>query len=320
MRQFRRVLSWLFFLDGLLVGVLTAVVAFFARYLINPPRQSLWATPADLGMNFEAVQFPAQDGVRLAGWFVPGKRLEGQRVSGEGATLVMVHGWPWNRLGDAGEDILAKLHGGRAVDLLRLAYALHQDGYNLLMFDLRNHGESAAAGPVLFGKQEARDLLGALDYLRMRPDVDNGRIGAIGFSMGGNTVLYSLAETQDIRAAVAVQPTSPAVFAKGFARDLMGPLGAFVVPLVDWVYKLVGGVRLGEIRPSSALAQAGDTPVLFVQGDGDHWGSVADVAQIAAAAPNPVGPLVVRSNHRFGGYRYVIDNPKLVTAFFEQYL
>ena len=138
--------------------------------------------------------------------------------------------------------------------------------------------------------------------------------------MGGNTVLYGLAETDGIKVAVAVQPTSPAVFAKGYARDLMGVVGVVVMPLLDWVYRLMGGMRLGEIRPSSAISTAGDTPILFVQGDGDRWGSVSDVAQIAAAAPNPVGPLVVKTSHRFGGYRYVVDNPKLVTAFFEQHL
>ena len=111
MRQFRRVLSWLFFAEGVLAGVVVAVVAFFARYLIAPPRQSLWATPDDLGMDFEAVQFPARDGVRLAGWFVPGKKGEGQEVRGEGATLIVVHGWLWNRLGDAGEDMLARVSG-----------------------------------------------------------------------------------------------------------------------------------------------------------------------------------------------------------------
>lgn len=316
MRLFRRVLNWLFFLAGLLGGVVLAVVAFFSRYLIQPPRQPLWATPGDLGMDFEAVQFPAQDGVRLAGWFVPAKPNQ----SHDGATILLVHGWPWNRLGEAAEDMLSNINGAKPVDLLRLAYALHQEGYHLLMFDLRNHGESAAMPPVTFGQQEVRDVLGALDYLTLRPEVDNGRIGAVGFSMGANSVLYALSSTPAIRAAIAVQPTSPAVFAQGFAQDLLGPLGVIVLPLVEWVYKLAGGPGLRTIRPSSAVAQSGDIPILFVQGDGDQWGSVADVAQIAAAAANPTGPLVVKTTHRFGGYQYVVDNPKIVSAFFEQHL
>ena len=315
MRQFRRVLRWLFFAGGMLAGVVAALVALVVRYLMNPPRQPLWAAPDDLGMDFEGVQFPAQDGVRLAAWFIPGISSKLR----DGATIVLVHGLLWNRLGEAGEDMMAQVIGAEPVDLLRLAYVLHQEGYHVLMFDLRNHGGSGAVSPVSFGKNEKRDLVGALDYLGMRPDVDNGRIGAVGFSMGANTVLYALAETEAIQAAVVVQPTSPALFARRYARDLLGVLGAVVMPLVDGVYKVMGGIGLAEIRPSSAMAQAGDTPVLFVQGDGDRWGSMADVAQIAAATANPVGPLVVKSNGRFDGYRYVVDNPKIVTAFLEQY-
>ena len=63
------------------------------------------------------------------------------------------------------------------------------------MFDLRNHGESAAHPPVTFGQSEADDLLGALAYLSARPDVDPARLAAIGFSMGANAILYALPQT-----------------------------------------------------------------------------------------------------------------------------
>ena len=94
MRLFRRVLRWVFFLFGLLVGMITAVAAFFAQRMIKPPRQRLWATPGDLGLAYKDIHFPAQDGIRLSGWFIP--VADTRR---DGATVVLVHGWPWNRLG-----------------------------------------------------------------------------------------------------------------------------------------------------------------------------------------------------------------------------
>lgn len=317
MTLFRRALRWLFFLFGLLVGIIGSVAVFFARRMISPPRQRLWATPADLGLVYEDVQFPARDGVRLSGWFVPAA----DPARRKGATVILVHGWPWNRLGNAAEDILASFSASAPVDLLRLAYGLHQDGFHLLMFDLRNHGESAAVPPVTFGQQEVQDLLGALAYVENRPETDSQRLAVLGFSMGANTLLYALPLAAQIKAAVAVQPVTISLFARRFALDMLGPLGLVVLPLAAWLYRLAGGPPLDTIRPLSAASQAaGETPVLFIQGKGDRWGSAEDVARIAAATPQARGPLFVETVDRFGGYQYAVNNPKVITAFFEQHL
>jgi uncharacterized protein len=316
MQIFQRVMRWLFILLGFIVGIITAVAVFFARRMIAPPRRRLWGTPGNLNIAFENVHFPAQDGVRLAGWFIPA-------VTGalrKGATLILVHGWPWSRLGESAEDMIAMLDGSSPVDLLRLAYALHNDGFNVLMFDLRNHGESAAMPPVTFGVQEAKDLLGALAYLNGRSDINPNRIGVVGFSMGANTALYTLPHTTQIKGVVAVQPTSAAHFAQRYGNYLLGPFSKVVVPLAEYIYQLVGGMQLSAIRPSSAAMAAGSVPVLYVQGKGDEWGSVADVEQMAAATSHATGTLLVDSTHRFEGYQYVIDNPQIVTSFFEQHL
>lgn len=322
MSLFKRVLRLLFLLAGLFVGFITAVAALFARRLIAPPRQRLWATPADLGLEYEEVQFPAQDGVRLSGWFVPAGGEAAQRR--KGATIVLVHGWPWNRLGEAAEDMVSTLSGASPVDLLRLMDALHNDGFHVFMFDLRNHGESAAHPPVTFGLLEAQDLLGALAYLHGRSDVSPQRIGVIGFSMGANSLLYALPQTHSahtaVAAAIAVQPTTPAIFATRMAHYLFGSLGGVILPLVEQMYYAAGGARFATYQPSFAASGAGETAVLYIQGKGDAWGSMEDVARMAAVTPHAEGPLFVESTHRFGGYQYLIDNPKVATAFFEQHL
>ena len=228
----------------------------------------------------------------------------------KGATIVLIHGWPWNRLGEVADDLFSELTGRKPVDLLRLAFSLHQDGYNVLMYDMRNHGESAAAPPVAFGQEEAKDLLGALAYLKARSDVDAERIGVIGFSMGANSLLYALPQTDNIAAGIAVQPMTVSVYSQKYGQDLLGPLSTAVLPLSEFMFQVAGGLYFSAYRPSFAAAGAGDTPVLFVQGNGDPWGDAEDVAQIAEATPNARGPLFIEANNRFEGYQYLIDNPE----------
>lgn len=310
----KRVLNLLGLMAGFVAGVLAVVVAFLARRMVAPARQPLWTTPAEMGLPYENVDFPAQDSARLSGWFIP--------AAGDargGATIVLVHDWTWNRLGDAAADLLANLSGTTPVELLRLAHALHNAGYNVLMYDQRNHGESAAQPPVTFGQAEAGDLLGALAWLATRPDADAARIGVIGFSMGANAVLYALPQTEAIRAAIAVQPTTAATYAAGYAHDLLGPAGGVARPLVEGLYAAFGGARLGGLQPSFAAAGAGETPVLFIQAKGDRWGSMADAERLRAATPGGEGPLYVDGRHRYDGFQYLIENPRLAVTFFERY-
>lgn len=313
--NFRRSLRWFFWLLGAIIGLITAIAFVFAKRLVNPPRQSLWATPGDLGLAYDEIQFPAQDGVRIAGWFVPAAN-----AMRKGATIVLIHDWPWNRLGEVADDLFSEVTGRKPVDLLRLAFSLHQDGYNVLMYDMRNHGESAAAPPIAFGQEEAMDLLGALAYLNVRSDVDSERIGAIGFSMGANSLLYALPQTDMIKAGIAVQPMTVSVYSQKFGQDLLGPLSKAVLPLSEFMFQVAGGMYFSAYRPSFAAAGAGNTPILFIQGNEDPWGDAEDVAQIAEATPNARGPLFVEASNRFDGHLYLINNPKIATAFFEQEL
>lgn len=317
MSLFRRALRIFLLVSGALAGMIAVIAAFFSRLLIRPPRQRIWMTPANLGLPFEEVQFPARDGLRLSGWFIPRKRANKR---GTDTTLILVHGWPWNRLGLAADNLLNDIPGSVPIDLIHLTHALHTAGYNVFMYDMRNHGASAAAGPVTFGLNEANDLLGAVDYLNGRDDIDQGRLGVVGFSSGANAVLYALPHTDQLKAAVAVQPTSPYVFSSRYSNWLIGPLAKPVLFLVDIIYQLASGMKLQAIEPIFAAAGSGNTPVLFVQGTGDPWGSVENVAEMAAATPLTIEPLFVESNGRFGGYQYVVDHPEVVAAFFREHI
>lgn len=321
MTPFQRAIRWFYWLLGFVAGLTFAAAGFFARLMIRPPRQRLWTTPHEVGLPYTKVEFPARDGVRLSGWFIPSSPhlalppLGGGQ--GGGPAVILVHGWPWNRLGSIGEGLLAAIMRSSPVEFLRLAYALHHAGYHVLLFDLRNHGRSAAAPPVSFGLLEANDLLGALDYLTGRLGVDHHRIGVIGFSMGANTILHALPRTRQIRAAVCVQPTSPTIFARGYGAALTGPFSQLVQPIAEMFYRAAGGLRLSALDPIFAASAAGSTPILYVQGQGDRWGSVDNVLRMAAVTPQAAEPLIVRSEGRFGGYQYVVENPDVILRFLE---
>lgn len=314
---FNRVMKLLAGLAGFAAGVVAVIVALITRRMVSPERQALSISPAELGLPYENADFPALDGTRVSGWFIPAA-LGGTR---HGATIALVHGWGWNRLGDSADDMLANMTGATPIEFMRLAHSLHYEGYNVLMFDLRNHGESASQPPVTFGQKESDDLLGAITYLQGRSDVAADRIGVVAFSLGANALLYALPRTGSIRAAVAVQPATASIFAERFAEDVLGGVGQYLIlPLTETAYSLASGMNLSALQPAFAASGAGETPVLYVQTKHDEWGSVEDVKRMAAATPCGEGPLYVDGTHHYHGFQYVIDNPKVLVAFFEQHM
>jgi len=315
MRSFRQVIRLVMMLAGVLAGMLVTFVALFLRLMTFPTRQRLWCFPTDLGMEFEDVTFPARDGVRLSGWFIP----TGNSREKSAPTVVMVHGWPWNRLGTSAASPLTDLPGSKSLDLSRLALSFNKAGFHVLMFDLRNHGRSAGAPPVTFGWRESRDVLGAIDYVASREDVDDYRVSAIGFSAGANALLFALPQVETLRAAVAVQPLSVGIFAARYSRSMLGPLGNVVVAATNFAYQLVGGPQFSSISPASVLGEGIETPILFVQGKGDQWGSLQDVVEMVSASPSAVEPMYVDTKDRFEGYQYLIDNPESMLSFLQRY-
>jgi pimeloyl-ACP methyl ester carboxylesterase len=131
-------------------------------------------TPAAFDMQFEEVHFQARDGLKLFGYFLKGTRPE---------AIILAHGL-----------------GGGGVTLSHHGKVLQKAGYNVLMYDARGHGQSD--GNTIDGVHEVSDVLGAVDYLRFRPEIAADRIGGLGISLGAHTLLHAALETKSIRALV----------------------------------------------------------------------------------------------------------------------
>ena len=122
--------------------------------------------PEALGLKIDAIEFQSDDGIPLRGWWNPG--------DSEKPLIIFVHGLNRSRL-----------------EHLERAAESSKRGYGILLFDLRNHGESGNAYTTL-GITESHDVCAARAFANReapeRPQV------LWGVSLGASTAL--LAERQ----------------------------------------------------------------------------------------------------------------------------
>lgn len=78
--------------------------------------------------------------------------------------------------------------------LIDLVTELHKQGINVVMFDMRNSGESQKALTTI-GYNRAYDLLGAYDYILNKNDVNNDVV-LHGFSMGAVATILAAEKTE----------------------------------------------------------------------------------------------------------------------------
>lgn len=144
---------------------------------VHPRRPAIIrrTTPAEFGLeNYEEVFFSARDGLNIFAYYLKGSRPE---------AIILAHG-----------------AGGGGVAMSAHGRFLQKAGFPVLMLDLRAHAHSE--GNTIDGIQELNDILGAVDYIRTRPELDPQRIGALGISLGARTLLHATLQTDAIRALV----------------------------------------------------------------------------------------------------------------------
>ena len=151
--------------------------------------------PADLGRSYEEVTLRTSDGLELAAWYVPSRN---------GAAVIS---YPTRQ--------------GK----LAQARMLVRHGYGVLLLDARGY-DGSEGDPNLFGWDDAEDIDAAVAWLQSRPDVNDGRIGGIGFSVGGEAMIDAAASNTGLRAVV-----SEGAGVRSIREDLLrGPRGWFALP------------------------------------------------------------------------------------------
>jgi pimeloyl-ACP methyl ester carboxylesterase len=226
----------------------------------TPERASLIA----YSLAFQSPAITTKDGVALASWFIP--RGDSDRA------IVMVHGlWTCRSCEFDGH-------------YLELANSLHSAGYNILMIDLRKHGESGG-DHITFGDKERWDVLAAVDWLHRRGFT---RIGVLGASLGAVSAIEAAAEPQEgqqIRALVLDSPFAdlPQTLENAFTMETHLPdqlLPGAMLMMRVWL-----GVDLYSIRPSEELPKV-HVPVMLIYGLQDKYISVSQMESMEKARPD----------------------------------
>jgi fermentation-respiration switch protein FrsA (DUF1100 family) len=168
--------------------------------------------------------------------------------------------------------------------LLDLSVELVKQGFAVLAFDTRGHGESAPARPSM-GYFEQNDVLGAVDFLRSGPlpFPALGRPHAIagyGISMGGAALLLATAREPAIQAAVT--DCAFAAFVPLIAQATRLP--HVFMPVIANVMGLLFGINYHAIRPVDVVASIAPRPLFFIHAGADTIVPPEDMLQLAAAA------------------------------------
>ena len=138
-------------------------MSFIEKRLIFIPDKDLYTTPGDWGLEYDDVTFHTEDGLKLNGWFIPGKTKS--LTDDNLFTLLWFHG-------NAGNI------SHRLENIKMLYDRVH---INIFIFDYRQYGKSE-------GKVSEQgtyiDARAALVYLKSRKDINHERIIIFGRSIG----------------------------------------------------------------------------------------------------------------------------------------
>src|SRR6266540_2486995 len=206
-------------------GALAAIVSGVSAFLVYQYARArgTWGTDEPPAGVAEEVTFAsAEDDVNISGWFFAS--LQGHAAP----SIVLCHGvWTGRR------------------ECLPLALKFHQAGYNVLCFDFRAHGLSGGRYTSV-GHHETNDVIGAVEYLAQRPEVDPERIGVIGFSMG---------------AAATIQAAARCSF-QLVTRLPHAPVAGIAMRWAKWIVH----VDASQMRPIDVIGRISPRPILITHG------------------------------------------------------
>jgi hypothetical protein len=232
----------------IILGVIfyLSAAAYIAYVLTIPAPSPLKYNPDNIGQRWASVVFHSKDNAQLAGWYFPGTNEK---------AVMFVHGaGNQNRANEVyGTPEIAK-------------YFLEQ-GYTILLFDLRGTGESEKTR-ISFGQYESLDVAGAFEYL-VKQEYKPQSIGIISDSLGA---IATILASDTVRGSGGIVLDSPATEVKSIVSNIMVDehnIPRFIHPTVYFWAKTLYKIDVDTVRPIDHTEKLKNTPLLFLHGEKD---------------------------------------------------
>jgi uncharacterized protein len=278
--------------------------------------------PDEQGLAYENVFFPSEDGVPLEGWFMPRagskKIIIANHPRWFNRSGLPSHIEPWKSFGaSAGNDF--------EVNFIPDYKILHDAGYNVLAYDMRNFGTSGAANGGVFsvGHYESRDVIASLDYVRRRNDTRDMKIGLFSRCVGGNATMFAMTRRPEVfkavRCMVSPQPLSSGV-ALERALERLGIPRSFMADLNDRI-RLQTSFTIDQFSPVP-WAKNIKVPTFLYQVRDDLYTRPYDVQAMYDNIPIADKKLfwIEGTTRRWDGYAYFQREPKQMLEWFSRFM
>ncbi len=270
---------FLVFLGLAAIFFLVVVPWFFTNLITHDhyqfPDPNNGKTPISYAMKFDWIQFHSKDGVLLKGWYVPKK-------TNPIGTIVYVHGLNRSR-----------------IEMLPMSHFAHGLGYNGLLFDLRNCGQSGRSVGTL-GYNERWDVEAAIHYAIAKERATRP-IVLWGVSMGAAAALEAAAHSADVGAVISDSSfLSLREVIDHHARLFLG-LPSFPIPdeIIDWI-AWRGGFKPSDFDLRKAVQHINPRPILFIAVAGDKRMPPSIARTLRSFSTNPLSRVVVVPGTRHG--------------------
>lgn len=280
--------------------------------------------PSEAGLEYDDVFFPAEDGIPLEAWYIPCKDSD--------KIIIVNHPLCFNRSGYPShlkpwDDFCGGAACGNdfEINFIPDLKILHNAGYNILAYDMRNFGHSSAAngGMCAGGIFESRDVIGSLNYVRSREDTKHMTIGLFSRCLGANSTFLAMHRRpeafKDVRCMVAPQPLS----IDAMTGKTLKNLGIDAKYLNDANAKFMRAISF-DMDDMAIIPRMGNvrTPTFLYQVRDDVLTTPDDVQSIYDAIPIEEKKLVWIENttSRWKGYTYFQEHPEEMLEWFAKYM